>query len=244
MIFSKKKNTNVEGELPKHIGIIMDGNGRWAKRRGLPRSAGHAAGAENFKKIVTFCGEIGIAYLTVYAFSTENWNRPGTEVEEIMRLMDVYLDRSYAELKGKNVKVRIIGERNMLSEALNNKITALEKHTANNTGLVLNIALSYGGRQEIIHAARECAKMVQEGKLAPEDIDEKMISEHIYTADQPDPDLIIRPSGEKRLSNFMIWQAAYSEFWYSDIMWPAFKEKHLMEAIHEYQNRNRRFGAL
>ena len=244
MIFFKKRDTHTDGELPKHIGIIMDGNGRWAKRRGLPRSAGHAAGAENFKKIVTFCGEIGIAYLTVYAFSTENWNRPAAEVEEIMKLMDVYLDRSYAELKGKHVKVRIIGERNMLSDALNEKITALEKHTENNTGLVLNIALSYGGRQEIAHAAKECAKMVKNGEISPEDIDEKMISGHIYTAGQPDPDLIIRPSGEKRLSNFMIWQAAYSEFWYSDIMWPAFKEKYLMEAIREYQNRSRRFGAL
>ena len=244
MIFLKKKKPHIDGNLPKHIGIIMDGNGRWAKRRGLPRSAGHAAGAENFKKIVTFCGEIGIAYLTVYAFSTENWNRPDAEVEEIMKLMDVYLDRSYAELRGKNVKVRIIGERDMLSDALNKKITALEKHTENNTGLVLNIALSYGGRQEIAYAARECAKMVRDGKISPDDIDEKMISEHIYTAHQPDPDLIIRPSGEKRLSNFMIWQAAYSEFWYSDIMWPAFKEKYLIEAIREYQNRNRRFGAL
>ena len=243
MIFSKKVKKPA-GELPKHIGIIMDGNGRWARRRGLPRSAGHAAGAENFKKIVTFCGEIGISYLTVYAFSTENWNRPQAEVDEIMRLMDVYLDDSYKELEGKNVVVKIIGERDMLAERLQEKIAALEKHTSKNTGLVLNIALSYGGRQEIVHAARECARLVQEGKISPDEIDEDMISAHIYTADQPDPDFIIRPSGEKRLSNFMTWQSVYSELWYSDVMWPSFSKKHLMEAIEEYQKRNRRFGTL
>ena len=243
MIFSRKSK-KIEGTLPRHIGIIMDGNGRWARRRGLPRSAGHAAGAENFKRIVTFCGEIGIDYLTVYAFSTENWNRPQAEVDEIMRLMDKYLDDAYEELKGKNVKVRIIGERGMLSDRLREKISALEKHTENNTGLVLNIALSYGGRQEIVHAARECAKLVREGRLSPEEIDEDTISAHIYTAGQPDPDFIIRPSGEKRLSNFMTWQSAYSEMWYSDIMWPAFTNKDLTEAIGEYQKRNRRFGAL
>ncbi|MBQ7718221.1 MAG: isoprenyl transferase [Clostridia bacterium] len=243
MIFSKK-NKKHEGEMPKHIGIIMDGNGRWARRRGLPRSAGHAAGAENFKRIVTFCGEIGIAYLTVYAFSTENWNRPQAEVDEIMRLMDIYLDDSYKELEGKNVVVKIIGERGMLTQKLQDKIAALEKHTSKNTGLVLNIALSYGGRQEIVHAAKECARLAAEGKISPDDIDEEMVSSHIYTAGQPDPDFIIRPSGEKRLSNFLTWQSAYSEFWFSDIMWPAFTKKHLMEAIEEYQKRNRRFGAL
>ncbi len=246
MIFLKKKKIfGVDYDnLPQHIGIIMDGNGRWAKKRGLPRSAGHAKGAANFKKMVTFCGEIGIKVLTVYAFSTENWMRPPDEVEALMKLLDEYLERAYAELEGKNVKVLIIGERNMLSDDLLSKVQALEEHTINNTGLKLNIALSYGGRQEIVHAARECAKKVAKGEIAPEDIDEHMINSYMYTVGQPDPDLIIRPSGEKRTSNFLLWQSAYSEYWFSNIMWPQFSEKDLLSAIAEYQGRNRRFGAL
>ena len=246
MIFSKKKKIfGVDYDnLPQHIGIIMDGNGRWAKKRGLPRSAGHAKGATNFKKMVTFCGEIGIKVLTVYAFSTENWLRPPDEVEALMKLLDEYLERAYAELEGKNVKVLIIGERNMLSDDLLSKVQALEEHTKTHTGLKLNIALSYGGRQEIVHAARECAKKVAKGEIAPKDIDEHMIDSYMYTVGQPDPDLIIRPSGEKRTSNFLLWQSAYSEYWFSNILWPQFSEKDLLSAIAEYQGRNRRFGAL
>ena len=244
MIFNRKK-TDVDFEnLPKHIAIIMDGNGRWAKRRGLPRSAGHAAGAETFKRITTFCGDIGISYLTVYAFSTENWNRPKAEVDALMRLLDDYLGRAYDELRGKDVKVRVIGERHMLSSGLLKKIEDLEKHTSHHKKLTLNLALSYGGRQEIVNAARECAAQVLEGKIKPGDISDDMLSSHMYTAGQPDPDLIIRPSGEKRSSNFMIWQSAYAEYWFSNVMWPAFSTDDLLMAIHEYQKRSRRFGAL
>jgi len=243
-IFKKKVHKIDKENLPRHIGIIMDGNGRWAKKRGLPRSAGHARGAANFKKIVTYCGEIGIEVLTVYAFSTENWKRPKEEIRGLMRLLEEYLDSAYDELEGKNVRVLIIGERDMLSENLLVKIKKLEEHTKNNTGLRLNIALSYGGRQEIVHAARECAKKAAAGEFAPEDIDEKMISSFMYTAGQPDPDLIIRPSGEKRTSNFLLWQSAYSEYWFSNIMWPQFSEKDLLSAIADYQGRSRRYGAL
>ncbi len=229
--------------LPKHIAIIMDGNGRWAKKRGLPRSAGHVRGADNFRKIVRYCGEIGISYLTVYAFSTENWSRPKEEVSSLMNLLSEYLDRAYKELDDR-VRVRIIGERDMLSQELLQKVEALENYTKDRTGMVLNIALSYGGRQEILHAVRLCAKRVETGEISAEDISLDMLSQSLYTGDQPDPDLIIRPSGEKRISNFMLWQAAYAEFWYSNVLWPSFKPAHLLEAISEFQGRNRRFGGV
>ncbi len=241
MIFGKKTDVDFDN-LPKHIGIIMDGNGRWARRRGLPRSAGHAAGADNFKKIVSFCGKIGISHLTVYAFSTENWRRTEDEVAALMKLLDEYLKRAYAELEGKNVKVRIIGERGMLDEGIQKSIRALEEHTKNNTGLALNIALSYGGRQEIVNAVKRAARDVLDGRISEKDIDEKYISSLMYTAGQPDPDLIIRPSGEMRLSNFLVWQSAYSEFWFSRVLWPSFSDKLMLKAIEEYQARNRRFG--
>ena len=227
MIRLKKKKIDT-ARIPKHVAIIMDGNGRWAKKRGLPRSAGHVRGAENFKKIVRFCGEIGISYLTVYAFSTENWTRSQDEVDALMRLLEEYLEKAYTELDEK-VRVQIIGEREMLSPALLKKVEDLEEHTKDRTGMVLNIALSYGSRQEIVHAARFCAEKVAQGTIAPEDITQEMLGNAMYTAGQPDPDLIIRPSGEKRISNFLLWQAAYAEFWY---------------AIREYQGRNRRFGGV
>ncbi|MBE7062958.1 MAG: isoprenyl transferase [Ruminococcaceae bacterium] len=242
MIHLRKKKIDPD-RLPRHIAIIMDGNGRWARRRGLPRSAGHAAGAENFKTIVRFCGEIGISYLTVYAFSTENWSRPIDEVDNLMRLLEEYLDKAYTELDDR-VRVRIIGEREMLSEVLRTKVEKLEADTADRTGMVLNIALSYGGRQEILHAVRLLAEKVESGTVKPADITEEMLSKGLYTAGQPDPDLIIRPSGEKRLSNFLLWQAAYAEFWYSDILWPSFKTAHLVEAIAAFQKRDRRFGGV
>ncbi|MDD6307923.1 MAG: isoprenyl transferase [Clostridia bacterium] len=242
MIRWKKPEVDMQN-LPRHIGIIMDGNGRWAKRRGLPRSAGHARGADNFKKIVRFCGEIGIDYLTVYAFSTENWSRPKDEVEALMKLLSEYLEKAYKELD-ERVRVKIIGERQMLSPTLQKKVADLEKYTESRTGMVLNIALSYGGRQEILHAVDQIAAEVQNGSLAPEAITEETISDRIYTNGQPDPDLIIRPSGEKRISNFLLWQCAYSEFWYSDILWPDFSSKHLLAAIADYQKRNRRFGGV
>lgn len=244
MIFSKIDKKIDYNKLPSHIGIIMDGNGRWAKKRGLSRSMGHSAGAETFKKIVTVSGEIGISYLTVYAFSTENWGRPKEEVDNLMKLLSDYIRRSKEELADKNVKVNIIGERDMLSAKLLAEIEDLEKFTEKNTGLVLNIALSYGGRQEIIAAAKKCAQDCVSGKIMPEDITEEMISGYVYTQGQPDPDLIIRPSGEKRTSNFLLWQSAYSEYCFMDVLWPSFSKKHLLEAIYEYQNRDRRFGKV
>ncbi len=238
-----KENKVDFDRLPKHIAIIMDGNGRWAKKRGLPRSAGHVRGADNFRKIVRYCGEIGISYLTVYAFSTENWSRPEDEVNALMKLLSEYLDRAYKELDDR-VRVRIIGERGMLSEELLKKVEALEEYTKDRTGMVLNIALSYGARQEILHAVKECAKRIENGEITADEITVDMISGLLYTGDQPDPDLIIRPSGEKRISNFMLWQAAYSEFWYSNVLWPSFKSRHLLEAISSFQGRNRRFGGV
>lgn len=242
MIGFKKQKIDLS-RLPKHIAIIMDGNGRWAKKRGLPRSAGHARGADTFRSIVRICGEMGISYLTVYAFSTENWSRPKEEVEALMRLLEEYLERAYKELDDR-IRVRIIGERNMLSPALLEKVEALEAYTKDRTGMVLNIALSYGGRQEILHAAKVLAEKVENGEMHAADITEEAISRALYTGDQPDPDLIIRPSGEKRLSNFLLWQAAYAEFWYSDVLWPSFNKAHLTEAIAAYQKRDRRFGKV
>ena len=229
--------------LPKHIAIIMDGNGRWAKRRGLPRSAGHARGADRFTKIVRFCGEMGISYITVYAFSTENWSRPKEEVENLMRLLAEYIERAYKELDD-CVRVRIIGERDMLSPELLQKVETLEAYTKDRTGTILNIALSYGSRQEILHAAKACAERVKKGEIQSADITMEMLESELYTAGQPDPDLIIRPSGEQRISNFLLWQAAYSEFWYSNVLWPSFKTSHLMKAIAEFQSRNRRYGGV
>lgn len=238
-----RKKTIDPTRLPSHIAIIMDGNGRWAKKRGLPRSAGHARGADTFRSIVRVCGEMGLSHLTVYAFSTENWSRPREEVEALMRLLEEYLERAYKELDDR-IRVRIIGERNMLSPALLEKVEALEAYTKDRTGMTLNIALSYGGRQEILHAVKTLAKKVENGEMRAEEITEEAIRHALYTADQPDPDLIIRPSGEKRLSNFLLWQAAYAEFWYSDVLWPAFNKSHLLEAIAAYQKRDRRFGKV
>ena len=238
-----KKQMIDPSRLPRHIAIIMDGNGRWAKKRGLPRSAGHARGADTFRNIVRIAGEMGIDYLTVYAFSTENWSRPKEEVDALMRLLEEYLERAYRELDDR-IRVRIIGERDMLSPALLEKVEALEAYTKDRTGMVLNIALSYGGRQEIVHAVKSIAKKIENGEMHASDIREDDISRALYTGDQPDPDLIIRPSGEKRLSNFMLWQAAYAEFWYSDVLWPSFNKNHLTEAIVAFQKRDRRFGKV
>lgn len=238
-----QKKTTVPDKLPRHIAIIMDGNGRWAKKRGLPRSAGHVRGAETFKQIARYCGEIGISYLTVYAFSTENWNRPPEEVEGLMRLLEEYLDKAKTELDDR-IRVRIIGEREMLSPALQEKVKNIEEDTKDRTGMVLNIALSYGGRQEIVHAAQEAALAVAKGELRPEDITAEILSGGLYTAGQPDPDMIIRLGGEKRLSNFLLWQSAYAEFWYSDVLWPSFKPAHLDEALNAFSGRERRFGKV
>ena len=229
--------------LPKHVGIIMDGNGRWAKKRGLPRSAGHRAGAQNLKTITEYAGELGIKYITAYAFSTENWKRPKEEVDALMALLLDYL-RDKQQLAGKNVTIRVIGDRSALSDEINREIDVIEDYTKDRDGMILYLAINYGGRQEIVNAVKSMLGEVASGEISAEDVTEDMISERIYTPDVPDADLIIRPSGEQRLSNFLLWQSAYSEFWYSDINWPDFTTKDFAKAILDYQNRNRRFGGV
>ncbi len=232
------------GKLPTHIAIIMDGNGRWATRRGLPRAMGHRAGVESLREIVKTCSSLGIGYLTVYAFSTENWKRPAIEVNILMDLLVEYLNKEIEDLHENNVRVRAIGRINELPEKARGALNQAEKRTEDNEGLILNLALNYGGRNEITAAVKQMACDVAVGKLNPDDIDENIISNYLYTAGMPDPDLLIRPSGEQRISNFLLWQAAYSEFWYSPVLWPDFRKEHLLEAVVDYQNRQRRFGGL
>lgn len=239
----KKKNSIDFSSLPKHIGIIMDGNGRWAKKRKLPRKAGHSVGAKTFKSIARYCNKIGIEYLTVYAFSTENWKRPKDEVDAIMKLLKDYLVDA-KNFKDENIKVKFIGDLTPLSDEHKQLIVEAEEGSVDATGLNLNIALNYGGRDEIVYAVKTIIDDVENGRLNKNEICEQTISDRIYTANQPDPDIIIRPSGEYRLSNFMIWQAAYSEFWYSDVLWPDFSSKDLDKAIVDFQHRNRRFGGV
>ena len=229
--------------LPKHVGIIMDGNGRWAKKRGLPRSAGHRAGAQNLKTITEFAGEMGIPYITAYAFSTENWKRPKEEVDALMQLLLDYL-RDKNQLAGKNVTIRVIGDRSALSDEINHEIDVVEDYTKDRDGMVLYLAINYGGRQELVRAVQNLCSDVQSGIFTPDEITEGMISERVYTKEVPEADLIIRPSGELRLSNFLLWQSAYSELWFSDINWPDFTTADFARAILDYQNRNRRFGAV
>lgn len=233
--------------LPKHIGIIMDGNGRWAKERGLPRYKGHIEGAKTFRKIGEFAGDLGIKYLTFYAFSTENWKRPPEEVSAIMDLFREYLkelDDRKAENEEKGIQVNFIGDKKGLPKDILAAMKYSERITKDKTKVYLNIAINYGGRQEIVNGVRNIAEQVKKGKLKPSDIDENMISDSLYTAGMPDPDLIIRPSGEYRLSNFLLWQSAYSEFWYSDILWPDFTEEDFVEALRSFEHRNRRFGGV
>ena len=233
--------------LPEHIGVIMDGNGRWAKQRGLERSAGHKAGADVFRKICDYAAEIGIKYITFYAFSTENWKRPAGEVSAIMDLFRDYLFEAQEreeENIAKGMKIRYIGDRTALPEDIVKLIEQLENHSADKTSITVNLAVNYGGRDEILNAVKLLAKKVEAGELKADNITLKDIDGNLYTAGQPDPDLIIRPSGEYRLSNFLIWQAAYSEFWFSDILWPDFTSNDLDKAIIEYSKRNRRFGGV
>ncbi len=230
--------------LPVHIAIIMDGNGRWAKRKNIPRNFGHREGGNTLKKIVAFCDKIGIKYLTVYAFSTENWKRPKSEVDFLMDLLREYLKNAESELAGKNIRIRVVGTDDGLSEELQKEILRVMKSTEKNTGMCLNIALNYGGREEIIHAVKEIIKDIDKGNLKYDDINEKALSDRLYTAGIPDPDILIRTSGEKRISNYLLWQSAYSEFLYSDVLWPDFREEHVLRAVLEYQKRNRRFGGI
>ena len=232
-------------DLPEHIGIIMDGNGRWAKKRALPRKYGHREGAKAFRKIVEYCDKIDLHYLTVYAFSTENWKRPKDEVDSIMQLLEQYIDEAFDHKnESDGVRTKFIGDMSALSPVLQEKIKRIEALGEGKSGLLVNVALNYGGRHELVHSMRALAEMVREQKIAPEEIDEAMVSDHLYTAGQPDPDLIIRPSGEERLSNFLIWQAAYSEFVFMDVLWPDFKPEHLEEAIRIFNQRHRRCGGI
>ena len=235
-IFKKKEQERL---LPTHIAIIMDGNGRWAKKRSLPRTAGHVAGAKTFKTIARYCNKIGLKYLTVYAFSTENWKRPEDEVKSIMNLLRDYL-KDAESFKEENIKVNFIGDRTPLAEDIKALMKKNEDGSKDATGLTLNIAINYGGRDEITNAVK---KIVNSGVNA-EDITEDLISQNLYTYGIPDPDLIIRPSGEYRLSNYLIWQSAYAEYWFSDILWPDFTPQHLEKAINDYNHRNRRFGGV
>ena len=232
-----KKKKELPYILPTHIGIIMDGNGRWAKKRGLPRTAGHSSGAKTFQKIARYCNKIGIKYLTVYAFSTENWKRPKDEVDAIMKLLHDYLVDS-VNFKDENIKVKFLGDLTMLDDELNRLIEKAEDDSKDATGLHLNIALNYGGRDEIIRTVR---KMAERGDNLAE-LTESMLSDNLYTAGMPDTDLIIRPSGEYRLSNFLIWQSAYAEYWFTDRLWPDFSEKDIDEAISAFSKRDRRYG--
>lgn len=243
-LFSPKVNLIDKEKVPKHIAIIMDGNGRWAKKRGLPRSAGHMKGAQNFKKIVRYCEEFGVRFVTVYAFSTENWKRPSDEVSALMKLFDDYLEEAFKDFTDEKTRLLFIGDRSVLTQNLIEKMERAEKLTEKNTGITLNIAINYGGRQEIISAVQKLCKECIEKKINPNNIDETLLSSYLYTAGQPDPDLIIRPSGEIRLSNFLLWQSAYSELWFDHILWPDFSKKDLEKAITDYINRNRRFGGV
>lgn len=238
-LFKKKEKLAAERKLPEHIAIIMDGNGRWAKKRSLPRTAGHAAGSKKFKEIARYCNKIGIKYLTVYAFSTENWRRPKEEVDAIMNIFRDYL-RDSANFKSENIMLRFIGDRSGMPEDIVKLMEQAEYDSKEATGLRVYMAINYGGRDELVHAVRD---IINEG-IKAEDITEDTISKRIYTKDYPDPELIIRPSGEYRLSNFLIWQSAYSEFWFSNVLWPDFTPDDLEQAIDDYNNRNRRFGGV
>ena len=231
-----------EQNLPKHIAIIMDGNRRWAKNNGLSTKEGHKAGSKNLENIARFCNKIGIKYLTVYAFSTENWKRSKAEVSALMFILKANLDAMLRRMDTENIKIRVIGEKENIPENIRPKIDKLVEKTKNNTGLTLNIAFNYGGRAELVHATKMIAEKVKNGELSLEDINENTISENIYTAGQPDPDLMIRTSRELRTSNFLPWQLTYTEFYFPNKHWPEFSEEDLLEAIKVYQGRNRRFG--
>lgn len=231
-------NTAEQKRIPKHVAIIMDGNGRWAKQRGLPRAEGHRQGTENLRQIIRAAVEFNIEILTIYAFSTENWNRPRREVNLLMRILEMVIDRELAELNAEGVQIRHIGELDGIAERLQKKVVEACETTADNSRLILNVAFNYGGRDEIVHAVQA---IMREG-VAAEDVTEDMISQHLYTSDLPDPDLIIRTSGEFRLSNFLIWQSAYSEHYYTDVYWPSFDRDCLQDALDEYASRRRRFG--
>ena len=229
-------------KIPRHVAVIMDGNGRWAKSKGLPRKMGHVQGGKNVEDMLYVCDELGIKYFTVYAFSTENWKRSEDEVSALMTLLRSYLSSGFKKAAKNNVRIRIIGDRTRLASDIQKLIEDLEEDSKNNTGLQFQIAINYGGRDEIVRMMRKTAEDVKSGKVNPEDINEEFISNNLDTKDIPDPDLLIRTSGEQRLSNFLLWQIAYSEFYIADCHWPDFNKDELIKAIEEYNKRDRRFG--
>ena len=231
-------------KIPNHVAIILDGNGRWAKSKGMPRNYGHTVGAKNVETVCRAADELGIKYLTLYAFSTENWNRPQNEVTALMKLLEGYLKNCIKTADKNNMRVRVIGEITRLSNAFQQRIHELETASASNTGLNLTIAINYGSRDEILRAVRHMVEDAREGKLETKDIDENVFSSYLDTRELPDPDLLIRTSGEQRLSNYLLWQLAYSEFYFTDVPWPDFHKKELELAIEAYNKRDRRFGGL
>jgi undecaprenyl diphosphate synthase len=243
-LFKKETGAGGERPVPRHIAIIMDGNGRWAKKRGLPRNAGHAAGSETFRRIATYCKNIGVRYLTVYAFSTENWKRSGEEVQGIMDLFNQYLHEAIDEMEQDHIRLRILGDLSRISPELRALIERTDEISTHYEGFQANICLNYGGRDEIVRAARAFAAQCAAGERKPEELDERLFSDYLYTAGLPDPELIIRPSGEIRVSNFLLWQSAYSEYYFTDVLWPDFDEKELEKAIAAFNGRSRRFGGV
>ena len=242
MLFGKQEERPVldKNNIPVHIAAIMDGNGRWAQKRGLPRTAGHSAGSEAFQNAAEYLQSLGVKYFTVYAFSTENWKRPAEEVQAIMGLLDRYLRKAIREMAEKNIRLRFLGDLEPLPEGLKKLIAETNEISRSTTGMQVNVCLNYGGRDEIVRAVRS---LVREG-VEPEDITEDVLGSRLYSADIPDPDLTIRPGGELRLSNFLLWQNAYTEFYFTDTLWPDMDEAELDKAIAAYQGRKRRFGGI
>ena len=228
--------------IPRHVAIIMDGNGRWAERRGISRVEGHRAGLESCREVVRSANDLGIDYLTLYAFSIENWNRPKEEVRELMNLLETYLDKEIEEVMRNGVRVLAIGRDDRLPPSVRTRVDAAVERTRDNRAMTMVFALSYGGRAEIVDAARKLARDVEDGKVDPDRIDEKVFASYLYAPDMPDPDLLIRTGAELRVSNFLLWQIAYAEIYTTSVMWPDFRKDHLVEAILDYQKRERRFG--
>lgn len=248
-LFSSNSNINdgfdiASIKLPTHLGIIMDGNGRWAKKRGLPRSAGHKAGGQTFRKITRYCSDIGIKYLTLYAFSTENWNRPKDEVNMLMKYFKEYLTEALSDFRDDSIVVKFLGDMSAFPEDLRELMMENQSLSASRSGMVLNLAMNYGGRDEIVNAVKKISKLVADGNIDINSINEKLISDNLYTCGQPDPDFIIRPSGEYRTSNFLLWQSAYAEYYIDSVLWPDYTKEHLNKALVEYSKRNRRFGGV
>jgi undecaprenyl diphosphate synthase len=244
-LFSKKKSSGITlpEQLPQHVGFIMDGNGRWAKKRGLPRSFGHREGAKNFKKIVRYCKDIGLKNISFYAFSTENWQRPKDEVDTIMELFRDYIVDVRNHLS-ENTRMIFLGDKSVFDDDLREKMIKLEEDTAHYTEMNLMMAVNYGGRDEIAHAARILAQKAKDGEINPEDINEQSVADCLYTQGMPDVDLVIRPSGELRLSNYLIWQCAYAEYYFTDVLWPDFTPAELDKALIDFDKRSRRFGGV